>query len=54
MFAVSGPSLLVAVVVWTGMQLVAVSQYLEPEELLDLLAHSLAGQHWWVCVTSQS
>lgn len=51
---VSGLSLLVAVVVWTGMQLVTVSQYLEPEELLDLLAHSLARGHWWVCATSHS
>lgn len=51
---VSCLSLLVAVVVWTGMQLVTVSQYLEPEELLDLLAHSLAGGRWWVCATSQS
>lgn len=42
---VSGLSLLVAVVVWAGTQLVAVSWYLEPEELLDLLAHSLAGGH---------
>lgn len=42
---VSGLSRLVAVVVWTGTQLVAVSWYLEPEELLDLLALSLAGGH---------
>lgn len=51
---VSGLSPLVAVVVWTGTQLVAVSQYLEPEELLDLLALSLTGGHRWVCATSQS
>lgn len=51
---VSGFSLLVAVLVWTGMQLVAVSQNLEPEELLDPVAHSLPGGLWWVWATSQS